>query len=147
MTLKTTFLTPTHEVTAFFNVQSCHYTLYRQIPVCSVHSVFWRYKKQSLLGKKASGLFKTKQLLLQLDLRLSIRVSLKKNGLSLPFFSPGTRMFLSCHTSSLRLKSLHPRQSNKVLGGSFTHLVHTLSGCVETYKHRFHTFKCLLLIT
>lgn len=60
-----------------------------------------------------------------------VSVSLKKkikNGLRLSISSPGSHVFLSRHTSSSRLKSLHPRQSNKVLGGSFTHLHHSAQG-------------------
>lgn len=45
-----------------------------------------------------------------------VSVSLKK---SLSVSYPGAHMFLSCNTSSWRLKPLHLQQSNKVLGDSF----------------------------
>lgn len=70
-----------------------------------------------------------------------VSVSLKKknkkikNGPRLSISSPGAHVFLSRHTSSSRLKSLHPRQSNKVLGGSFTHLHHRAQGAYSaTYS-------------
>lgn len=76
-------------------------------------------------------LFKVRQLLPQLDFgqckKKQPNNSKKKKkksgkGRRLPIASPGSYEFVSRHTSSRRLKSLHPRRLNEALGGGLAHL-------------------------